>query len=125
MRADLARQRAALDKQDAELAIAEKVLSEIEGSDAPPAPAQNAMLNMMAAHGLSRRDRVVEALSGKLLWMTSAEINDAIAKRQGARIKNTSFYPMLTVLKNEGVVVRDGDKMALKSRIGEGSQVND
>lgn len=122
MRADLARQRAALDKQDADLAVAERVLAKLEGSEPPP---QQPFEFSPPGAALSRRDRVVEALSGQKLWMTSAEINQAIANRHGALIKTTSFYPMISLLTKEGVLVRDEDKLALKRRIGEGSQVND
>lgn len=122
-RADLARQRAALDKRDAELAIAEKVLAELEGAVASPAPSTMELL--LSAPTASRRERVVEALSGERVWMTSREINNAIAKRHGMLIKSTSLLPMLTNLKNEGVVVRDGDKIALKERVEGGSAVQD
>ena len=115
-RAEIARQRAAMDRRDADLAVAERILSEIEGDAAHQTLPLNAMLSVMPASGVSRRDRVVESLSGEKIWMTSAEINEAIAKRHGAPIKTTSFYPMLTTLKNDGVIVRDGERIALKSR---------
>lgn len=126
MRADLARQRAALEKQDAELAIAEKVMTQIEGSDtptlpglvpfpAPPAPPPTA--------GGSRRERVLEALSGEKVWMTSAEVNQEIARRYGALMKGTSLYPLLSLLKKERVIVRAGDKIAIKRRAEGGSAV--
>lgn len=123
-RAEIARQRAALEKQDAELAVAERVLAEFEGIVVPPTP-QIGFEFGSPPPATSRRERVVEALSGSKLWMTSAEINQAIAERYGALIKATSFYPMISLLTKERVLVRKKDKLALQSRIGEGSQVND
>lgn len=114
-RAELARQRAALEKQDAELAIAERVLAEMEGVKAS-SPQQTFEIVLSAPSG-SRRERVLEALGGDKIWMTSAEINNAIAKRHGVLIKGTSLYPMLTNLKKEGVIIRQGDRMALKGRL--------
>jgi hypothetical protein len=43
----------------------------------------------------------------------------------GFLIKGTSFHPMISLMTKEGMIVRDKDRLALKSRIGEGSQVND
>ena len=123
-RADLVRQRTAIEKRDAELAIAERVLAELERTPLPSGPEKPYELSLMP-QAASRRERVLEALSGQKLWMTSAEINQAIARRHGAMIKATSFYPMISLLTKEGVLVRDEDKLALKGRIGEGSQVND
>lgn len=130
-RADLARQRAALERRDAELAVAEKVLAEFGDVtvSTPPQSVQQTQQRtldiILSSPPASRRERVLQALSGEKVWMTSAEINRAIAKRHGMLIKGTSLYPMLTVLKNEGVIVRDGDKMALKSRVEGGSEVQD
>lgn len=123
-RAEIVRQRAAIEKRDAELAIAEKVLAELERT-APTAGPETTYELSLTPQAASRRERVIEALSGQKLWMTSAEINQAIARRHGALIKTTSFYPMISLLTKDGVLVRKDDKLALKSRLGEGSQVND
>ena len=113
-----------MEKRDAELAVAERVLAEMEGADVPSAPEKVYELSPSPV-ATSRREKVIEALSGTKLWMTSGEINQAIAKRHGAPIKNTSFYPMISVLTKDGVIIRKDDKLAVKGRIGEGSQVND
>lgn len=124
-RAELALQRAALERQDAELAIAEKVLAEMEGVKASPSPQQPFEFDAPPQPSVhpSRRELVMEALGGEKVWMTSAEINKEVFRRHRFLIKTSSLYPMLTVLKNEGVIVRDGDRMALKSRVGGGSEV--
>lgn len=128
-RADLARQRAALERQDAELAIAEKVMAEIEGDETPaqPAlPAGSAPTALSKLVATSRRTRILEALSGEKVFMTSAEINEAIAKRYGAPIKGSSLYPMLSLLKQEKVIVRagkNGELIAIKRRAEGGSEV--
>ncbi|MBA4330583.1 MAG: hypothetical protein B7Y85_06185 [Brevundimonas sp. 32-68-21] len=123
-REEIARQRAALDKRDADLAVAEKVLVELEGVDASSAPEAPYELNL-SPQATTRREKIIEALKGPKLWMTSGEINKAIYKRHGVMIKTTSLYPMLTLMTKEGVLMRSKDKLALESRIGEGSQVND
>lgn len=128
-RAELARQRAALERRDAELAVAEKVLAEFEGIPATELAAisgtERFSMKMPVPTTSTRRELVIEALSGEKVWMTSGEINKAIYKRHRFMIKTSSLYPMLTVLKNETVIVRDGDKMALKSRVKGGFEVQD
>lgn len=114
-RAAIAAQRTSLDREDAELAVAERVLARMAGEE--PAPV-NAMTSLVRPRdALSRRDKVLDVLSGEAVWMNSREINAAIFKKHGAFIKGSSFFPMLTTLKNEGVILREGDKMALKSRV--------
>ncbi len=73
----------------------------------------------------TRREKVIHALMGEKIWMTSGEINKAIAKRHGTLIKSTSFYPMISLLTKERVIIRRDDKLALRSRLGEGQAVND
>ena len=119
-RAKIALQVAALQKRDSDLAIAEKVLAEFEGAATPPVAMADAPAMRRAG---TRRDRIIEALENGDLWKTSGQINQAIAKASGFFIKNSSLYPMLTTLKNEDVIVRDGDKMALKSRLEGGAYV--
>lgn len=117
-RADLAQQRAALEKLDADLATAERVLVEMSGSEASPALNPVVPVKPPSGYG-SRRERILEALSGEKVFMTSGEVNRAIAKRYGVMIKGTSLYPMLTQLKKEGVIVRAGQKgdlIAIKRR---------
>lgn len=123
-RANIARQRAELEKLDADLAVAERVLLGYRASGAQsPAPIQAAFKLASPVPSATRRDRVIQALSDEKLWMTSSEINLAIEKRHGALMKTNSLYPMLTNLKKEGVIVRDRDRMALKSRITEAAPV--
>lgn len=124
-RAELAQQRAALDGLDAELAIAERVLAKLEGDETPAATTPSAAPPPPPA-GASRRERILEALSGEKVWMTSGEINHAIWKRHGAMIKGSSLYPMLSVLKQEGVIVRagkNGENIAIRRRAEGGSAV--
>ena len=123
-RADLASQRAVLEQRDAELAVAERVLAELEGNDKSKASDRPQELSLSPAPN-TRREKVIFALSGEKIWMTSAEINQAIGRRHGAEIKSTSFYPMVSLLTKERVIIRRGDKLALRSRLGEGQAVND
>ena len=113
-RAQIVQQRAALDKRDAELAIAERVLAGMSGVSPPITPF------VVTAHSNkepSRKDKVLDILSDGPLWMTSSSINLSVARKYGQLIKPSSFHPLLTDLKNEGVILRDGNKLALKSRI--------
>jgi len=95
----------------------------MESNDTAPIPAVPPM--PPTGYG-TRRERILEALSGEKVFMTSGEVNAAIAKRYGALIKGTSLYPMLTQLKKEGVIVRagkKGDLIAIKRRAEGGSVV--
>jgi hypothetical protein len=60
-REEIARQRAALDKRDADLAVAEKVLVELEGVDASSAPEAPYELNL-SPQATTRREKIIEAL---------------------------------------------------------------
>ena len=121
-RAAIADQRASLDREDAELVVAERVLARMAGEE--PAPVNAFVATRRKAMSMSRRELVMEAMTDGPMWQTSKDINFAIARKHGFHIKSTSFFPMLTALKNEGVILRDGDKMALKSRLdGEGGPI--
>lgn len=82
-----------------------------------PAPLNAFVAARRTAMPMSRRELVMEAMTDGPMWQTSKDINFAIARKHGFHIKGSSFFPMLTALKNEGVIIRDGDKMALKSRL--------
>lgn len=116
-RAKIAQQRAALEKRDAELAVAERVLAEFDGVTIVPVPPEAVQVQPYSGREPSRRDKVLDVLAEGALWATSAEINRAVARKFGFLIKPSSFHPLLTDLKNEGVILRDGNKLALKSRI--------
>lgn len=51
-------------------------------------------------------------------WIESpAVLRDEIERTHGVKIKPTSFQPLLSILKKEGVVVRNRLKIALAERL--------
>ena len=111
-KAEIAEERDRLDRELRDLAIAERVLLNLSGA-VEQAPADAA-----PPSDLTRRDKILAVLNGSAEpWLTSTDINKAIARRFGGLIKSSSLLPMLTNLKDEGVIIRKDGKLALKERV--------
>ena len=95
-----------------------------------PAPDDGASAN--DDDGLSLEETVRQKLTGnenledltKLLfdncsddWWTATEVQDYLTRVKGKEVPMSSVSPTLTKLKDAGVIVRDGLKVALKSRV--------
>jgi hypothetical protein len=57
-------------------------------------------------------------------WMTSENIRVKASELKGEEIPSGSIAPTLWTLKNEGVIVREGYKVALASRLNENGAIN-
>lgn len=121
-RAQIAADKQALEVEDAELAAAERVVLRLEAGTTHQLSG-NATVSTAASGTLTVRRRnnkesVVQALTeSSSPWLESSEINDAIAKLTGEPLKISSLYPLLTNLKKDGVLIRQGNKLALTTRI--------
>lgn len=121
-RTEIAKARQSLDAEDAELATAERVLIRMgNGSQHASlfdAPSPVFDMPVLTSRKITNRDLVVEALSrSPHAWLESSEINGELSKMGRPIIKSATLYPLLTLLKNEGTIVRDGAKLALKARV--------
>lgn len=114
-RANIAQLRAALDKEDAELATVERVLLRLSG-EAPAATSQREPLGVRIVRGNKALvTRVLEDVPHP--WMTADEIKNEIERTTGNVIGKTTLFPLLTAMKNEGLIVRDNRRVALPRRL--------
>lgn len=64
------------------------------------------------------KEALLEALSvGHDLWQTAGQLQDVTSAWAGRTIPMGTISPYLTDLKNDGLIVRSGMKVALKSRV--------
>lgn len=116
-RAEIAQLLRTLKTEDADLAVAERVLLQLTPDGSPP-PKQRLTRRGRQEGGKSQRALVLEALAqSKSEWLDVAGIISYVAKNHAIAIPRKTLSPLLTYLKNDGLVVRDGRRVALKSRI--------
>jgi hypothetical protein len=113
-----------LKAEDADLVRAEEVLSRLNPGQAPAASARlkaprQEPVRASLAHRppKSHRELVIAALGhAPKPWLRSNDIIEIANQRWGAVIADKSLRPLLTVMKREGVIVRDGRWVALRER---------
>lgn len=123
-RAQINKLRKALDTEDHELEIAEAVLTRLAAHhnvDIVPSIPQSNGTTTAIQQPVTQRDLVIATL--RTLsdpWIdSSANLLTEINSVHGASIKPSSLLPLLTALKNEGVIRRDGaNRIALAERVG-------
>ncbi|MBL8544348.1 MAG: hypothetical protein JNJ63_11135 [Hyphomonadaceae bacterium] len=131
-RAEIALQLESLRAEDGELAAAEAVLSRLAGAErsvssgssrrrAPPpsqAPSQTpAQARRTRPLPRSQREFVLEALrTCTPPWRRTNDVLDDIFARWGVRIAAKSVRPLISGLKREGVIERQGRLIALAER---------
>jgi hypothetical protein len=117
-RHELAQEDRALTAEDQELVVAERVLERLGGT-VPPRPSQ-------PEWALTRpppENATLEQLLGYLLegkidpWATSNQLQEALTLLKKREVPMSSVSPTLTSMKDKGIIVRDGLKVALKTRI--------
>ncbi len=117
-RAELAKQREALETEDAELAVTERTLVRLAGIR-PSGPNGAAK-----PHGpklpqpTSQKGLIVATLKTAVrAWFETGEaLRKAVQDVHGVDIGKSSFQPYLSELKKTGVIVRDGQRVALAER---------
>lgn len=120
-RLEIARAIAELQDEDKDLETAEQVLVRLGG--AGPAAAASSKSSARAPRGasgrLSQRALVLEVLgSSEEVWLKSGAIAQAASRLSGAPVPELSLRPLLSALKRESIIVRDGHKVALRARVG-------
>jgi len=133
-RAEIAAQLAALKNEDNELAIAESALKRllVRGPVGPPAQRTlRTIAQKTATRGKrgrapkfgdkSQRELVVDALQrAKTPWLDTATIIQTVHATDGIELPKKTLSPLLSVMKREGVILRQGRSVALKQRIAGG-----
>jgi hypothetical protein len=122
-RAELAGQRKAIEDEERELEIAEKVLVRL-GRALPTSINASAPLMTPAVTSLSRdltrasvSDVLMHILStSATVWHTSSELQIEASRLKGKDVPMTTISPTLTALKKQNMVVRDGNKVAFAER---------
>lgn len=119
-RAELAKMREAIDAEERELSIAERVLVRLHRHAPAPLPAVPTI--EQAASKLQNRSTSTESLIERALrecatvWYTSAEVRVDVSRLKGKDVPMTTIGPTLTAMKRNGTIVRDGNKVALAER---------
>lgn len=78
-----------------------------------------------AARAKTNKDAMLMALRiASDVWLTANELQERASKLKAKDIPMATISPTLTNLKNAGVIVRDGFKVALASRLHENGAAN-
>lgn len=113
--AEIETAQASLAAEFEELTIARRVLVRLGGNAPPSAPMANQPRLPRAG---TTRDLFLEVLrTSDSPWMTANEVRAKASELKGAEIPMGTVSPTLTDLKNAGLIVRDGMKVALASRV--------
>jgi hypothetical protein len=117
-RAEIAQLMEALEQEDDELEMAEKVVARLEAN---PKTNGSAVTTTKANGALTQRDMIVGILRTRdNPWVESSKtLHTEIHKLYGVKITPGSFLPMLSYLKKKDVIVRAGPKIALAERVGD------
>lgn len=122
-RAAIATQRQALDAEEQELAVAERVVARL-GATAMPRPNGNGRSQGERPPAESpaparQADLVIATLKASASpWVeTSADLQTQIKEIHGVEIPKNSLLPLLSRLTADKIVARDGPKLALKERV--------
>lgn len=123
--AEISRQQESLIKEAQELEIAVRVLTRLAATSSVTGASEPPQVVRVGAPA-SQRGLVIAALrvSADPWFASPAELRAEIEQTHSVKIKNTSFQPLLSNLKTQGVVVRDGLRIALAERLVHGSKGN-
>jgi len=116
-RALLAKARQQIDAEDKEMEVAERALTRLAAGTGTASGSGSAN---GAATPVTQRDLVISTLKHRAdPWVTSsADLADEIEFTHGTLIKPTSLLPLLTTLKNEGIIRRDAqNRIVLAERV--------
>ena len=108
-----------------ELAVAERVAERLEPGIRPSTspPGDVDMIPEMKTATLKRQMSQPELILATLRasadpWFeSSAALHDEVLRIHGVDIKNNSLHPLLSGLKNEGLILRDGQRITLAERV--------
>lgn len=122
-RLEIKRQMSVLRAEDEELAIAERVLRRIHdgaGSQRGGGPGSLKKAANDRANGVprSQREYVLVALErSERPWITTRDLLALVEQEWGVSLPAMSVRPLLTVLRDEGAIVRDNRLVALARRV--------
>jgi len=122
-RAEIQNIRTSLDAEDQELATAERVAERLEPTlltqPAGKIHALTGQSNVHPAGKIKQSDLVIMTMrSAAQPWFeSSSALGDEIKRIHGVEIKQNSLFPLISVLRAKGTIVREGQKIALAERI--------
>ena len=120
-RAKIAEQISALQAEDKGLAYAQDVLESLAEGDGgfhihvKPRPRPLVVVYPTPPRGQAHKVLEVMRDSPKV-WWKSADLAEAYKERFGAEIVQASLHPLLSKLKNDGIIVRVGRNVALPEK---------
>jgi hypothetical protein len=117
-RQEIAKLRQSIDEEDKELEVTERTLMRLASSKPAPQPMVDEV-KPTPRGPISQADLVISTLEGTSKpWLDSpAALHAEIKRLHGVDIKKSSFQPVISQLKAKKIIVRDGTKIALASRV--------
>lgn len=122
-RAQIAAMRSALEAEDHELQIAERVLMRLARKTlaiAPRLPDEQISSQQIGDDGAASgtvEELIIRTLRlSAVAWLTSAEVKGDVDRMRGREVPMGTIGPVLTELKNKNIIVRDGNRVALSER---------
>jgi hypothetical protein len=108
----IADQRKALDAEEAELKIAERVISRLDGTRAGSVGVKttpNIRVRPNIPSALTQAELIESVLrtSAEPWFATSTAVGEEIYRTHGVRINSNSLQPLLWTMKKQGLIVRD------------------
>ncbi len=121
-RAQIVKQRAALIEEDEELEIAERVLSRLVQVGEPRQREHEIKFEVAPVFAMRSKPTMKEMITKALresdrLWISANDVQRAVSLTKGTDVPMPSISPILSVMKKEGTIRRDGLKIALASRV--------
>lgn len=122
-RAEIAKLRAELDAEDADLNITEKTLARLQAKSQTGdtvTRARRRIIRRIGQFGISQKEMLIGTLRAEPSpWVRDVRaLQERIKEIHGAEIPMTSIYPYLTELKNAGIILRGkSGEIALAERV--------
>jgi hypothetical protein len=117
-RAELAEEDRLLSTEDQELAVAQRALERLAGHAPPKPPQPEWALTRPPPENATLEQLLVYLLEGKVdPWASASQLQEALTILKRREVPMSSVSPTLTKMKDYGTIVREGLKVALKSRV--------
>jgi hypothetical protein len=117
-RAEIAKLRQALDAEEVELEVAERVIARLEAARPTSTGAQPAKSGTGVPATQAELVKAVLRTSADPWFSSSTAIGEEIARTHGVEINPNSLQPLLWNMKKEGIIIRDANnRIALTERV--------
>jgi hypothetical protein len=120
-REEIRRELEQLRHEDTQLEIAERALSQLAARGGrTESPARERPVSTSGRAPTSQREVVLQVLlESHEVWLRSGDIVDIARKRWGIKVPEKSLRPLLSIMKGQGLIVRNGRLIAASQRVNE------